>query len=116
MANARLIVQAADRTPSEHEVTNTISVGSAADNQIRLRDQGVAPYHVIIVRVNDSYLISDISDSGALVNGAQIQDKQPLRDGDVISIGEAAQIRFLTPAAEGQAAEIAPSPPSPDSA
>src|SRR5262249_51331380 len=116
MANARLIVQAADRTPSEHEVTSTISVGSAADNQIRLRDQGVAPYHAIIVRVNDSYLISDLSDSGAFVNGAQIQNNHPLRDGDVISVGEAAQIRFLTHAAEDQSADVASSPSSPNSA
>ncbi|HEU0177497.1 MAG TPA: FHA domain-containing protein [Blastocatellia bacterium] len=114
MSNARLIVQAPDKSPTEHEVTNSISVGSAADNQVRLSDRGVAPYHAIIVRVKDSYLISDIGNSGSFVNGAQIQTNHPLRDGDLISIGEAAQIRFLMPAEEVQSAEVAPSLSSPN--
>ncbi|HEU0184840.1 MAG TPA: FHA domain-containing protein [Blastocatellia bacterium] len=114
MTNARLIVQSADKPGAEHEITNTISVGSAADNQVRLRDQGVAPYHAIIVRVNDSYLISDIGNSGALVNGARIQTNHHLRDGDVISIGKATRIRFLMPPPQIKSENSTPSPSAPN--
>src|SRR5262245_41310320 len=106
MTNARLIVQAADKNPTEHEVAKTISIGSAADNQIRIHDQGVVPYHAIIVRANDSYLISEIGDSGVFVNGARIHADHPLCDGDVISIGGAAEIIFLSPAARRQSEDL----------
>jgi hypothetical protein len=106
MTNARLIVQAAHKNPTEHEVAKTISIGSAADNQIRIRDQGVVPYHAIIVRANDSYLISEIGGSGVFVNGVRIHADHPLRDGDVISIGGAAKIRFLSPAARRQSEDL----------
>jgi hypothetical protein len=115
MANARLIVQSADKWGAEHEITNTVSVGGAADNQILLHDQGVARYHAIIVRVKDSYLISDIGDSGVFVNGAQIHTNHPLRDKDIISIGETTQIRFLMPAAQLQSADVASSTSVPNS-
>lgn len=116
MANARLIVQSADKSGADHEITNTVSVGGAADNQIRLHDQGVALYHAIIVRVDDSYLISDIGDSGVFVNGAQIHTNHPLRDRDVISIGETTRIRFLMPAAQLQSADVASSTSTPNPA
>jgi FHA domain/Transglycosylase SLT domain len=115
MTNARLIVQAADKNPTEHEVAKTISIGSAADNQIRIRDQGVVPYHAIIVRANGSYLISEIGGSGVFVNGARIHADHPLRDGDVISIGEAAEIRFLSPAARRQSEDLTSSTSSQNS-
>jgi FHA domain-containing protein len=115
MTNARLIVQSADKSGAEHEITNTISVGSAADNQVRLRDQGIAPYHAIIVRVNDSYLISDIGNSGALVNGARIRTNHHLRDGDVISIGKATRIKFLMPPPQTKSESFASSPSAPNS-
>ena len=113
MANARLIVQSADKSSAEHEIANTVSVGSAADNQICLSDQGVAPYHAIIIRVNDSYLVSDIGNSGALVNGARIQTNHPLRDGDVISIGKSTRIKFLMPPSQVKPGNVAPSAYSP---
>src|SRR5215510_3424001 len=115
MTNARLIVQAADKNPTEHEVAKTISIGSAADNQIRIRDQGVVPYHAIIVRANGSYLISEIGGSGVFVNGSRIHADHPLRDGDVISIGEAAEIRFLSPAARRQSEDLTSSTSSQNS-
>lgn len=115
MANARLIVQSADKSETEREITNTVSIGRAIDNEIYIRDQGIDPYHAIIVRVNDSYLISNIGNAGAFVNGAQIQTNHPLRDGDVISIGEATQIRFQAPAAQLQSADAASSTYDPNS-
>src|SRR5882672_3274495 len=115
MANARLIVQSADKSEAEREIINTVSIGSAIDNEIYLRDRGIDSYHAIIVRVNDSYLNSNIGNAGAFVNGARIQTNHPLRDGDIISIGEATRIRFQAPAAQLQSAHAASSTYDPNS-
>lgn len=110
MTNAKLLVEAADKKTIEYEVANHASIGSATDNQLRLGGQGIALYHAIIAKVNDAYLISDIGNSGTLVNGRPVQTNYALSDGDLISIGAATKIKFLLPAAQIQTAATAPAP------
>jgi hypothetical protein len=60
-----------------------------------LLDEEVSRRHAVIVRAADRYLIEDLgSTNGTFVNGRRVDRPVPLRDGDVIFLGESASFAF----------------------
>jgi pSer/pThr/pTyr-binding forkhead associated (FHA) protein len=76
-----------------------ITVGRRAANHIPLGwDLGVSRVHAELVRIGDSWTLTDdgLSRNGSLVNGERLVGRRRLRDGDVLSFGGTA-IAFCDP-------------------
>ncbi len=68
---------------------DAINIGNRKGSDLRLEGVGVEPFHARIVRQNDQVFIEDLrSMSGVAIGGMRIQDRNPLRSGDIISVGE----------------------------
>lgn len=66
----------------------TITIGRAADNDIRLDDSAVSSHHAKVVTLFDVSFIQDTeSTNGTLVNGKTVK-KHTLHPGDIISLGK----------------------------
>lgn len=66
----------------------TITLGRAAECEIRLADTSVSRRHAEVRATGDSWTVSDLgSTNGTKVNGATIADRK-LKDGDTISVGD----------------------------
>ena len=71
----------------------TITIGRAADADVRLSDTSVSRKHAEVRRTGDGWTIVDLgSTNGTRVNGAPVTDRK-LRDGDTITVGDAS-LRF----------------------
>ena len=66
------------------------TIGRGADNDIVLSEDIISRHHAVLEWVNNTLYITDSgSMNGTVVNGTQIepQTRVPLKDGDVLSIG-----------------------------
>jgi pSer/pThr/pTyr-binding forkhead associated (FHA) protein len=69
------------------------SLGRAQDNDVHVPDEHASRHHARIDVQQGAYVISDLgSANGTFVNGQRVQ-RQALRDGDVIRIGDT-ELRF----------------------
>ncbi len=70
----------------------TITIGRASREatwEIRLTDRSVSRPHARLEHRDDGFYLVDLqSANGTLLNGVLVQGPTPLRDGDVISVGE----------------------------
>ena len=70
-----------------------ITIGRAADAELRLSDTSVSRRHAEVRRTGDGWTIVDLgSTNGTRVNGVPVTDRR-LQDGDTISVGDAS-LRF----------------------
>ncbi len=82
------------------EISGNLSIGRAADNPVRIEDDGVARYHIAIEKLPDGFWLSDLgSEQGTTVNGSSISAKWRLKDGDLVGLGHRSTVRFQTSAA-----------------
>lgn len=66
-----------------------ISIGRQEGNTIRLTERNVSRRHARLLRQNDSIIIEDLgSYNGVLINGERIDARSPIREGDLIEIGD----------------------------
>src|SRR4051794_13297785 len=71
----------------------TVTIGRAADAEVRLTDTSVSRRHAEVRRTGDGWTIVDLgSTNGTRVNGAPVSDRR-LQDGDTITVGDAS-LRF----------------------
>lgn len=97
-----LVVVRGPRAGTIFYLTSDVStIGRAPDNDVRLEDRGVAPYHATIRRsphgdTTIHYLYDLGSPAGVLVNGTRVGLRKPLNFGDRIAIG-AAILEFFIP-------------------
>jgi cytochrome P450/NADPH-cytochrome P450 reductase len=76
-------------TEQSPQLTRTLRIGRAPDNDIVVADAKVSRYHAELHQVDGTHRIVDLqSSNGTLVNGERIAAAL-LSDGDVVSIGEA---------------------------
>ncbi len=69
-------------------LTDDVSVGCGADNDIQLSDQFISHHHATIVSSSSGSVIRDLdSANGTYVNGRRVR-RHALRDGDSIEIGK----------------------------
>ncbi|MDH5327273.1 MAG: FHA domain-containing protein [Gammaproteobacteria bacterium] len=69
-------------------IQNSLTIGRAADNDIKLDDASVSNHHAKIVKILNTCYIQDLnSTNGTLVNGKKTH-KRSLYSGDIISLGK----------------------------
>ena len=67
----------------------TITIGRLPANDVSIADQQVSRHHATITWEDEQFLIRDLgSANGTTVNGVPISAPCPLRDGDVIGLGD----------------------------
>ena len=70
-------------------IRDEITIGRKEGNTIRLSEQNVSRNHARLVRRQGSLLVEDLSSyNGTKLNGAAVAAPAPLKDGDVIIIGD----------------------------
>ena len=68
---------------------SSVTIGRLPANDVAISDQQVSRHHASISWDNDQYIIRDLgSANGTAVNGTVLTGPCPLRDGDVINLGE----------------------------
>ena len=68
--------------------TEQISIGRSDDNDIVINDGYVSHHHAVITLYNNLYVIEDLgSRNRTLVNGQELEGRQYLQSGDMISVG-----------------------------
>ncbi len=86
---AELVVQNGRMKGARRTLSGPLTlIGQGHGCEVRLNVDGVQPLHCIIVSSLDGYVIRDLAGDGTtLVNGQRLLGAQPLKDGDLISIG-----------------------------
>lgn len=65
-----------------------ITIGRDEENHIVLNHNSISRQHALITKRNDSYYLEDLkSTNGTFLNGNRVTSKVPLKDNDVIFIG-----------------------------
>ncbi len=66
-----------------------LTVGRGPANPIQIVDRSVSRQHAQLKRIKNSYWITDLaSRNGVYVNSRQISKQTPLRNGDILQIGD----------------------------
>src|SRR5437868_1874476 len=66
-----------------------ISIGRLEGNTIRLTERNVSRHHAKLVKESNAIVIEDLgSANGIRINGERIDKRSPIRDGDIIEIGD----------------------------
>jgi hypothetical protein len=81
------------------------TVGRYAGNTVIISDETVSRHHARLRQTDDGYIIEDLkSANGLFVNGERVTEPRPLKDGDVIRLGEVVEIVYeAVTAAEAEA-------------
>ncbi len=70
-------------------LADSLTIGSQKDCDLIIEGKGVEPIHAKIFKQNGQVYIEDLkSKEGVAIGGMLIQEHNPLRSGDVISIGD----------------------------
>jgi pSer/pThr/pTyr-binding forkhead associated (FHA) protein/tetratricopeptide (TPR) repeat protein len=70
-------------------IRDEITIGRKEGNTVRLSEQNVSRSHARLVRRQGSLLLEDLSSyNGTKLNGVAVSEPAPLKDGDVILIGD----------------------------
>ncbi|MGQ0504672.1 MAG: FHA domain-containing protein [Myxococcaceae bacterium] len=89
-------------------VREEITIGRQEGNTIRLTERNVSRRHARLLRNNGSVMVEDLgSYNGIKINGEKISGQVPIRDGDLIQIGD------YDLAIQSDAAVSASPPPAP---
>jgi len=78
------------RPDQRYDLSGTINVGRASDNQISLQAPSVSRHHAWIKSEEEDFLVFDVgSANGTFVNDEQIKEPRRLDSGDVVRFGDA---------------------------
>ncbi len=98
-----------NRQPAFWVTEKLYCIGSAADNQLVIKDKALDPLHAKLVAEDDKYVLRDNnSSSGCFINGQRITHKE-IFPGDIIRLGQS-ELIVLDPRRlqEGEAPISAP--------
>jgi hypothetical protein len=109
----RLIVRRGPQPNQVYELTVEVTnLGRDITNDIVINDREVSRHHLRLMRGSDGYSIEDLgSTNGTFVNGKRVTGATPLKNGDMVGLGETVTLQFevVRPGA-GQPAQ----PPAPE--
>ncbi|MCI0398652.1 MAG: FHA domain-containing protein [Chloroflexi bacterium] len=110
-AQARLIVEEGPNPGQEFILIEfPVVVGRASSADVAIADQRISREHARLSYVNGHYQIEDLgSSNGTFVNDVRLDTRQPLQDGDRISLGLVLRFRFKIDA-KAQLVEADPPP------
>ena len=78
------------RPDQRYDLSGTINIGRARENQIVLQAPSVSRHHAWIKSEREDFLVFDVgSANGTFVNGEQVQEPRRLESGDVVRFGDA---------------------------
>ncbi|GAB4275223.1 MAG: hypothetical protein Kow0080_24390 [Candidatus Promineifilaceae bacterium] len=89
------------RRPHQNDETFTLqegitTIGRSEQNDIAIADPEVSRRHAHITFQNGAFLLEDLgSTNGTFVNGRRLNTPTPLKDGDIIYLGETIQLDFI---------------------
>lgn len=92
------------------------TIGRHPDNSLSISNGTVSGYHAEVLTAGEELLIRDLnSTNGTLLNGRRVQTVEPLRDGDILHLGnvmftvrqENASLQFATVASDAASDAIA---------
>ena len=78
------------RPDRRYDLSGTINIGRASDNQISLQVPSVSRHHAWIKSEGEDFLVFDVgSANGTFVNDEQIKEPHRLDSGDLVRFGDA---------------------------
>ena len=78
-----------------------LSIGSANDNDVILKQDGIKQHHAdLVIKDNHVYLLPDKSANDIFINGKLVHQSHPIKKNDVILLCNT-QLEILEPKAEG---------------
>jgi predicted component of type VI protein secretion system len=112
-----LYVTLRDRAVGHFEIPgDKVRIGRHPDNEVQIDSMAVSRHHCVLDRTPaGGWVVEDLgSNNGTYVNGARVQGKAPVRDGDVLGIGKF-QVSFQSsPSTESRGLRPAPEADSPE--
>jgi len=83
-----VVIQTGNKPPSRCRFDGVVEIGRGIGPEIWIEDKQASRTHCRILPENDRWMIEDVtSTNGTFINGQRIT-RQPLRDGEVIYIGD----------------------------
>ncbi len=78
------------RPDRKYDLSGTMNIGRAGDNQISIQDPTISRHHAWIKAEGEDFMIFDIgSANGTFVNDERVQEPRGLKNGDVVRFGDA---------------------------
>ncbi len=107
----RLIVRRGPQPNQVYELTGEVSnVGRDITNNIVINDREVSRHHLRLMRGSEGYTVEDLgSTNGTFVNGKRVTGATPLKNGDMLGLGETVTLLFEA----GRPGTVAPSAQQP---
>ncbi len=92
----RLVVRRGPQPNQSYELTGDVTnIGRDITNDIVINDREVSRHHLRLMRGSDGYTIEDLgSTNGTFVNGKRLTGATPLKNGDMIGLGETVTLAF----------------------
>jgi hypothetical protein len=92
----RLVVRRGPQPNQSYELTGDVTnIGRDITNEIVINDREVSRHHMRLMRGQDGYTIEDLgSTNGTFVNGKRLTGATPLKNGDMIGLGETVTLAF----------------------
>lgn len=92
---ASLIISSPGQAPREEMIFDEASIGSAAENSLRVEGAGVGRYHLLIEKRGDGFWARELNwTEETTINGAPLAGEQRLTDGDRLKLGGGTEIEF----------------------
>lgn len=94
--NYRLVVRRGPQPNQSFELTKDVmSLGRDIANDLVINDREISRHHLRITRGGDGHAIEDLgSTNGTFVNGKRVTGVTPLKNGDIIGLGETVTLVF----------------------
>lgn len=87
--HACLFIEVRDRVYRYRFHQAVTSVGSAEDNNVRIKEPSVAAHHMLLTWVDGHFFVRRIEDAAVRLNGERIEGwSEELRCGDVLAMGD----------------------------
>ncbi|MCA9912799.1 MAG: FHA domain-containing protein [Anaerolineae bacterium] len=111
--NFRLIVRRGPQPNQVYELTGDVSnVGRDITNNIVINDREVSRHHLRLMRGADGYTVEDLgSTRGTFINGKRVTGATPLKNGDMLGMGETVTLQFEVSRPGASAPSPSPTPP-----
>jgi predicted component of type VI protein secretion system len=92
----RLIVRRGPQPNQVYELTSEVTnLGRDITNDIVINDREVSRHHLRYMRGADGFTIEDLgSTNGTFVNGKRVTGATPLKNGDMVGLGETVTLQF----------------------
>lgn len=114
----RLIVRRGPQPNQVYELTSEVTnLGRDITNDIVINDREASRHHLRFMRGADGFTIEDLgSTNGTFVNGKRVTGATPLKNGDMVGLGETVTLQFEVVRPGASPAQAAPQPQQPQQA